>query len=165
MTLAPVSEVVEEVFRATSSAATEQALPEDDALEQHLLAPLARSSTSIQFEDTSLHMWPSPGRTLHFFHREAHSKETAPSPIMPLKRETACSRRALPSWLRIGAIRAVLCGIDFAVAVLDQIFDRMLSLSVGSLLSFTVSIAFPPLAYVKLQKAPCCPKSQIQHWE
>ena len=150
LTLAPVSEVVEGVIdQLRSGSGPPQAMPPTWEEDELSLNTLAQGSPSFDFqandaESVALSGWDTP-----LLSPRSAFQLPSRSPLAPNKDGAGATSTKLRMWLRMVCIRALLCGVILGVAILVPDFDRLLSFC-GSLLSFTVSIAFPPLAYIKL---------------
>jgi len=171
LTLAPVSEVVEGIIdqlRAGGPAASQpdaEEFPLDtrDTFATSYVDDLAQNSPSFNFDaletdSLAISGWDtpllSPRSAFQSPSKAEHNAVEADS--------GRCEPVAIRAWLRMICIRALLCGVILGVAIMVPDFDRLLSFC-GSLLSFTVSIAFPPLAYIKLHPG-VGPWSKAGNW-
>ncbi len=164
LTLAPVSEVVEGVIdqlRLRPRTPVDKTSPKSDLQHFEVSSPFTQI-TSPEFtphadsEVLGIDGWETP-----LLKQNATPRSTASSPPHA-RRRPLCAKTAALEWLRMVTIRAILCGVILSVAILVPDFDRLLSFC-GSLLSFTVSIAFPPLAYNKLH-SDTGPLTRMANW-
>ena len=154
LTLAPVGDVTEAILDAALACCSPSTAegPKHDAGD---VATPPRGGGIAAFSVES------PRSTLATFSPSLY-QPLAASPVSPQRPPREAASGVCPpwdevkKWLRMVAVRGVLCGLILFIAVAVPNFDVLLSFC-GSLLSFTVSIAFPPLAYAKLHKDSLTP--------